>query len=319
MPTPQKTGWTRFDMCLWELCTDYERTERTCDRREETDAEWQHWIDQRVGRAERNRLVKHTVDSDRNQKLREFALTISGTLGPGSPDRFADLAPYGAESNDCDWQFNVYGEAYPHDDDGPSGGDFPPAKARTQFQHWISQRIARANRNRDDRKKPTASRASDDALDHHEMDYDIWIDSYIQQDGEDPLVRGYLASDQSGDGRMGKWGRHEEWYGPSPEFIPVTGKATGDHHGKVLEMVVSQLTHEDACPICKLGVFTRPCITECFHIFCEACLEHWLEESSNCPNCRADIELEECELLDDQIPRPKQPEDDSSTGKAYPN
>lgn len=312
MPTPSKTGWSRLDMCLWELCTTpYSPiTDRRFDIREETEDEWQRWINKRVDRAERNLQSRHAVGSERNQELRRFTYDQVGLIGHGDagPPSYDELEPYGSHTDDYEW--SVF-----DDDDCEEGA--PPIEERTHYHQWFLQRIARANRNRDDHRKPTASRASDDVLDHHGMDYDIWMDSQIQQEHEYPLVRDYLESDNSDiPCQQEPEERHHAWFNPPRAFIPVTGQETEDHQGKILEMVVSQLTDMDGCPICKRGVFDKPCQTRCFHVFCRECLDDWLEQSRTCPNCRTYVGGAKPEMLDDQIPRPKKAEDDDSAEKA---
>lgn len=185
-------------MALWEKCTSYGRTERSTDMRKETEAEWQEWIKNRIDRAERNLPVRDSIDSPRNQDLKGYAYSLTGLARPCKPGE--EPAPYGTEPEDFDF------EGRPHDD---IEGEYSatPIEKRKPYEQWFAERIARANRNRDEGKKPTASRVSDDALDHHESDYDIFMDSMWQQQG-DGLVRDYLASDDS-DVMSQLEGRHE--------------------------------------------------------------------------------------------------------------
>jgi hypothetical protein len=46
------------------------------------------------------------------------------------------------------------------------------------------------------------------------------------------------------------------------------------------------------CPIC-LDVFNVPVRTQCGHIFCRGCLGSWMANRSQCPECRAEVSLEE--------------------------
>ena len=43
-----------------------------------------------------------------------------------------------------------------------------------------------------------------------------------------------------------------------------------------------------SCAIC-LGVFRNPVRTECGHVFCFGCLESWLSQKPQCPECRAPV------------------------------
>jgi hypothetical protein len=43
------------------------------------------------------------------------------------------------------------------------------------------------------------------------------------------------------------------------------------------------------CSIC-CAVFTQPMRTSCGHVFCGACLEQWLEQKADCPECRAPLD-----------------------------
>lgn len=45
------------------------------------------------------------------------------------------------------------------------------------------------------------------------------------------------------------------------------------------------LTLPIACQIC-LGKVKDPCVCPNFHVFCEFCIEIWLEKSKQCPTCR---------------------------------
>ena len=42
------------------------------------------------------------------------------------------------------------------------------------------------------------------------------------------------------------------------------------------------------CSIC-LNVFCHPVRTDCGHVFCAACLQSWLPQKAQCPECRAPV------------------------------
>ena len=42
------------------------------------------------------------------------------------------------------------------------------------------------------------------------------------------------------------------------------------------------------CSIC-LNVFSHPVRTACGHVFCQACLQSWLPQKAQCPECRAPV------------------------------
>ena len=42
------------------------------------------------------------------------------------------------------------------------------------------------------------------------------------------------------------------------------------------------------CSIC-LNVFNHPVRTACGHVFCQACLQSWLPQKAQCPECRAPV------------------------------
>ena len=42
------------------------------------------------------------------------------------------------------------------------------------------------------------------------------------------------------------------------------------------------------CSIC-LNVFSHPVRTACGHVFCGACLQSWLAQKAQCPDCRAPV------------------------------
>jgi hypothetical protein len=42
------------------------------------------------------------------------------------------------------------------------------------------------------------------------------------------------------------------------------------------------------CPICH-DTLSRPAKTHCGHIFCDDCLEIWLDRERSCPMCRSSI------------------------------
>lgn len=70
--------------------------------------------------------------------------------------------------------------------------------------------------------------------------------------------------------------RHDEWvllaFKPS---IVISREETEHHQGKDFDMVMSQLTDENGCPICREGEFKDPCQTECFHVYCSDYLAEW--------------------------------------------
>ena len=43
-----------------------------------------------------------------------------------------------------------------------------------------------------------------------------------------------------------------------------------------------------SCSIC-LNVFSHPVRTACGHVFCQACLQSWLPQKAECPECRAPV------------------------------
>ena len=43
-----------------------------------------------------------------------------------------------------------------------------------------------------------------------------------------------------------------------------------------------------SCSIC-LNVFSHPVRTACGHVFCQACLQSWLPQKAQCPECRAPV------------------------------
>ena len=46
----------------------------------------------------------------------------------------------------------------------------------------------------------------------------------------------------------------------------------------------------DICPICLLEFIENKCITNCNHVFCDSCLENWIDKKKlSCPICRQDI------------------------------
>lgn len=51
------------------------------------------------------------------------------------------------------------------------------------------------------------------------------------------------------------------------------------------------------CPVCNLG-FNHPCETKCTHIFCQECIESWLEQDESCPSCRAKAILDDLVFLE---------------------
>lgn len=135
---PSTTSWNLLDMTLEQLCTYYERTERTVDIREETEGEWQAWVDKRVAKAKRNRLARHAVASKRNKQLKQAACTIGGTLhcGPNASTRLANLSPHGTEADDYEWVWdatNRFGDEA-HDYDGRFE-PIVPVETRSPWQH----------------------------------------------------------------------------------------------------------------------------------------------------------------------------------------
>ncbi|CZT23182.1 uncharacterized protein RCC_08892 [Ramularia collo-cygni] len=209
MATPSKSQWSRLDMALGELCIDYHRTERDAGARAAPEAEWKAWLDKRIDRAKRNRLARHAVGTERNEGLYEASMSMDK----------AKLASYGSQANDYEWILNPEEDPAGEGGDDEAWGKFPPPEGRSNYQQWICERIARANRNREDGQQPTARRASDVSEDHHEMDFDIWMDSEIQKEGGYPLVRDNMeADDDNNPSQNSIEDRHAEWYKPSREL-----------------------------------------------------------------------------------------------------
>eukprot|EP00045_Choanoeca_perplexa_P017786 m.266910 g.266910 ORF g.266910 m.266910 type:complete len:368 (-) comp17631_c0_seq2:3394-4497(-) len=54
---------------------------------------------------------------------------------------------------------------------------------------------------------------------------------------------------------------------------------------------VRQAPATKECPICLDATQVPIQLTKCQHVFCQACVERWLESNHSCPVCRAEIEL----------------------------
>ncbi|KAH3767545.1 E3 ubiquitin-protein ligase RNF8 [Pelomyxa schiedti] len=50
----------------------------------------------------------------------------------------------------------------------------------------------------------------------------------------------------------------------------------------------STLESEFTCSVCR-DLFIDPCTLECSHSFCAECIEHWLQQQSDCPLCRTKV------------------------------
>ena len=49
------------------------------------------------------------------------------------------------------------------------------------------------------------------------------------------------------------------------------------------------INQEEICCICLENI-SSPFKTNCNHLFCEECLEDWLEENKKCPVCINELE-----------------------------
>jgi len=59
----------------------------------------------------------------------------------------------------------------------------------------------------------------------------------------------------------------------------------------VTETTILPPTSDPECSICLEKIGNKKCCElKCSHIFCEKCIETWLERSTTCPNCRVAID-----------------------------
>ncbi|XP_022168899.1 E3 ubiquitin-protein ligase rnf8-B-like [Myzus persicae] len=60
-----------------------------------------------------------------------------------------------------------------------------------------------------------------------------------------------------------------------------------DKNSKIVEVLHEGLFQDEEyqCPVCK-EVLIKPVLVGCGHMFCEWCIDKWLEKYNHCPTCR---------------------------------